>query len=115
MMKVVMPYIGGVLSVNSYKIRGKGGVATNKTRPEVTLWMSKLTEKVKGFEHNGSLTVSLFGKFTDERAPDLSNLHKVVGDAIKVGIGLDDKYFKFIDLGYETGCDRPVLEITLTI
>jgi len=113
-MKVVMPYIGGVLSVNAYKVRGRSGVATNKTKRVVELWMNELTEKVRGFEHNGSLTIRLFGKFIDDRAPDLANLHRVIGDAVKVGVGLDDKNFKFIDLGYDTGYSRPVLEITLT-
>jgi len=113
-MLVVMPYIGGVLSVNSYKIRGRGGVATNKTKRVVELWMNDLTEKVKGFEHNGSLTVSLFGKFIDDRAPDLDNLAKVILDAVKVGVGLDDKNIKFVSKGYDTGYERPVLEIALT-
>lgn len=113
-MLVVMPYIGGVLSVNAYKVRGRSGVATNKTKRAVELWMNELTEKVKGFEHSGSVTVSLFGKFIDDRAPDLDNLAKVILDAIKVGIELDDKYIKFVALGYDTGYERPVLEITLT-
>lgn len=113
-MRVVMPYIGGVLSVNSYKVRGRSGVATNKTKRVVELWMNELTEKVKGFEHSGSLTVNLFGKFIDDRAPDLDNLAKVILDAVKVGVGLDDKYIKFKAMGYDTGYERPVLEITLT-
>lgn len=113
-MKVIMPYIGGVLSVNSYKVRGIGGVATNKTKRVVELWMNELTEKVRGFEHNGNLTVSLFGKFIDDRAPDLDNLAKVILDSIKVGVGLDDKNIKFVALGYDTGYSKPVLEITLT-
>jgi len=113
-LKVTVPYIGGVLSVNAYKVRGRGGVATNATKPVVRLWMHELTEKVRGFEHNGSLTVSLFGKFVDDRAPDLDNLAKVILDAVKVGVGLDDKNIKFVSLGYDTGYSRPVLEITLT-
>jgi|SRR3989304_8506011 len=112
-LKVTMPYIGGVLSVNSYKVRGRSGVATNATKRVVKLWMSELTEKVKGFEHGGDLVVTLFGKFTDGRSPDLDNLAKVILDAIKVGIGLDDRYIKFRALGYSVGWERPVLEITL--
>ena len=110
---VTMPYIGGVLSVNSYKVRGRSGVATNKTKRVVKLWMSELTERVKGFEHNGSLTVSVFGKFVDERVPDLDNLAKVILDSIKVGVGLDDRHIKFVAQGYDTGYSKPVLEITL--
>ena len=112
-MKVEMPYIGGVLSINSYKIRGKGGIQTNSTKPEVKLWMDSLTGKVKGFEHDGNVTVSVFGKFTDGRVPDLDNLAKVILDAIKVGINLDDRHIKYRALGYDTGYARPVLEITL--
>lgn len=112
-MKVVVPYIGGVLSVNAYKVRGRSGVQTNKTKEVVRLWMNELTEKVKGFEHNGSLTVSVFGKFIDSRVPDMDNLAKVILDAIKVGVGLDDRNIKYVSLGYDTGYSRPVLEITL--
>lgn len=114
-MKVVMPYIGGVLSVNAYKVRGRYGLATNATKRVVKLWMHELTQKVEGFEHQGSLTISLYGKFVDERVPDLANLHKVIGDAIKEGLSfIDDKDFKFVDLGYGTGYVNPVLEMTLT-
>ena len=112
-MKVVMPYIGGVLSVNSYKIRGRGGVQTNKTKPEVELWMAELASKVKGYRTDGNLTVELFGRFCDNRVPDLPNLHKVIGDALKEGLGVDDRDFRFVDLGYDTDYDRPTLEITL--
>lgn len=108
-----MPYIGGVLSTNAYKVRGRGGVQTNRTKKVVKLWMDELTRRVRGFEGYGSLTITLYGEFVDARVPDLANLHKVIGDAIKVGVGIDDKYFKFIDLGYTTGHDSPVLEITL--
>ena len=113
-MEVVMPYIGGVLSVNSYKVRGRSGVATNKTKRVVLLWMGELTEKVKEFEPSSSLTVGVFGKFVDGRVPDMDNLAKVILDAVKAGVGLDDRYIKFVSLGYETGYSRPVLEITLT-
>ena len=113
MMKVEMPYIGGVLSINSYKIRGRGGIQTNATKPEVKLWMDELTKKVEGFEHNGNVTVSVFGKFIDERVPDLDNLAKVILDAIKVGINLDDRHIKYKALGYNTGYVRPVLVINL--
>ena len=114
-MQVVMPYIGKALSVNYYKIVGKGGVKTNRTRPEVTIWMRQLAERVKRFPiHPGDpLVILLHGRFVDDRAPDLSNLHKVIGDAIRDGVGVDDKSFKFVDLGYSIGYPRPVLEITL--
>ncbi len=113
-MKVIVPYIGKDLSVNYYRIRGRGGLETTKIKPHVKIWMQQLGEKVRGFETDGNLTISLYGKFVDNRVPDLHNLHKVIGDAIKEGVGYDDKDFKFIDLGYEIGHDKPVLEIELT-
>jgi len=111
-LRVEMPYIGGALSVNAYHLRF-GTRVTTKIRPEVKLWMSQLTEEVKGFEHQGDVTVSVFGKFIDGRVPDLDNLAKVILDAIKVGINLDDRYIKYHSLGYDSGYVRPILVITL--
>lgn len=112
-LQVVMPYIGGVLSVNDYKIRGRGGAPTNATKPVVKMWMAELASKVKAFPCDGELTIELEGFFVDDRAPDLHNLHKVIGDSIKVGLGVDDKGFKFVDIGYSVGYDRPQLVLTL--
>lgn len=112
-LRVEMPYIGGVLSVNAYKVRGRSGVATNATRREVKIWMGQLTEKVKGFQHSGSIIVSVFGKFSDGRVPDLDNLAKVILDAIKVGVELDDRYMKYRAIGFDTGYVKPILVITL--
>ena len=112
-LKVEMPYIGKALSVNYYHMRF-GSRVTTKIRPEVKLWMSQLTEEVKEFEHQGDVTVSVFGKFMDERVPDLDNLAKVILDAIKVGINLDDRYIKYRALGYGTGFVKPKLVITLS-
>lgn len=112
--KVTIPYIGRALSVNYYKIVGRSGFKTNKTRPEVEEWMVELAERVKGVQFTSDhLTISLFGRFTDSRVPDLANLHKVIGDAIADGLGMDDRNFKFRDLGYSTGWLRPELEITI--
>ena len=109
-----MPYIGCHLSENYYKIVGRRGVKTNKTRSDVVKWMGELTDKVRGFPTGGnSLTVYVKGKFYDGRVPDIDNLAKVILDAIKVGVGLDDRYIKFVSLGYEIDWSRPVLEITL--
>jgi hypothetical protein len=126
-MKIEMSYTGRVLSVNSYKVR-IGKRITSKTRPEVTAWMKELASKVRegglsqwcdesalSSQHlqAPSLTISLYGKFYDGRVPDLANLHKVIGDAVAMGLGVDDRNFKFIDLGYSTGWVKPVLEITI--
>lgn len=114
--KVTMPYIGGTLSVNRYKIVGRFGHKTNKTRKEVQLWMDILTDKVKKlvvFSPRPPVTITLFGRFEDDRCPDLSNLHKVIGDAIKEGLGVDDKFFEFTDKGYSTGFENPELDIEI--
>jgi len=98
--RITMPYIGRALSINYYKIVGRGGRKTNKTRPETEAWMKELAEKVRtlGLESNSGLTIKLTGGFRDERFPDLANLHKILGDAIEMGCGINDKYYKFIDL-----------------
>jgi Holliday junction resolvase RusA-like endonuclease len=112
-LEVEMPYIGKALSVNYYHLRF-GSRVTTKIRPEVKLWMSMLTEKVKNFEHSGDVAVSVFGKFVDGRVPDLDNLGKVILDSIKVGINLDDRHIKYRTLGYDTGYAKPKLIITLS-
>jgi hypothetical protein len=113
MLQIVMPYIGGCLSVNGYRIIGRGGRPTHCIRPEVKLWMADLTSKVRGFYPGSNLAIHLRGKFYDDRAPDLANLHKVIGDAIKVGTLLDDKSYDFVDEGYLIGFARPLLEMDL--
>lgn len=102
MVTVLMPYIGGVLSINAYKVYDRKGKPTNKTRPIVVNWMSVLTKKIKEhpeFEsiHHKDITVKLTGYFKDLRRPDLHNLHKIIADAIELAIEVNDKYVKFID------------------
>ena len=106
---VTMPYLGGILSENAYKFRTRG------TKPFVRLWMRELAEKVKLLEIPKAerYEVEVFGKFTDERRPDLSNLHKVIGDALQEGLGVNDKYFFFKDRGYVLGFFDPELVITI--
>jgi len=113
--KVVMPYIGGVLSENAYKY------LTKRTKPFVRLWMCELAEKAEqlNIPESKGYTIELYGKFWDlNGTPDLSNLHKVIGDALKKtkqwnGLGIDDKNFLFVDKGYELGKFDPELEITI--
>lgn len=113
--KIVMPYIGKSLSVNYYRIIGHGGRSTMKIKPDVARWMKILEDRVRDLhlKIQPPVTITLHGKFWDERCPDLSNLHKVIGDAIKVGLEIDDKHFKFVDEGYEVGYADQVLEITI--
>lgn len=109
---IVMPYIGGCLSVNAYQVR-IGTRLTTKIKPEVKRWMGQLEEKSRGFKHNGRMRVYVAGKFTDARVPDIHNLSKVILDAIKKGVELDDKDIDFTSNGYVTGVVKPVLVITL--
>lgn len=112
-LEVNMPYIGRLLSVNYYKIRGRNGVQTNKTEPAVELWMTELASKVRGFQFGKTLTVELEGHFKDGRVPDLHNLHKVIGDALSTGLQRNDKNFEFVDLSYGIGNVEPYLTIRL--
>lgn len=106
-MKIVMMYWGG-LSVNRYKI-GK----TKCTDPKVKKWMSILAQVIKGYssELQPPITIKLSGRFRDERYPDLSNLHKVIGDAVQMGLGINDKFYRFVDGEVTTGCLNPEIEI----
>jgi len=107
---VSMRYIGGTLSVNRY--RTKQGII----RREVQDWMRDLKmavqlayrdmEKPKPPVH-----ICIDGFFKDERIPDLANLHKVIGDALQIGLGINDKKFRFQDGKGETGYDEPYLRI----
>lgn len=107
MYKVTMPYIGAILSSNFYKFSSRG------TKPVVRIWMNELADKVKGLgiPKCNRYEIRIFGRFWDERRPDLSNLHKVIGDSIEKGLGVNDKNFLFRDVGYEVGKFDPELEI----
>ena len=111
--QVVMPYIGGILTDNAYKY------ANRSTKPIVKIWKGELTTKVKEIvpeEERGierDYRIHLFGRFTDERRPDLANLHKIIGDAVEKGLGVKDKHFFFVDEGYDLGYTDPELVITI--
>ena len=113
-----MPYIGKELSVNYYKVTGRGGRPTNKTRPEVELWMDKLGTFIKEREdylvfRGRPLIVELTGYFQDGRHPDLHNLHKVIADALQSALGINDKYIRFRDLDPVVGALTPTLDINI--
>lgn len=103
---IIMPY-EGELSDNSYKFSNRS------TRPFVELWMKKLSEEVKKARIPlfKEFEISVYGRFLDERRPDMQNLFKVIGDGIKKGLGVDDKHFRFKDIGYEVGHIFPQLLI----
>ena len=110
--QVEVPYIGGILSKNSSKYPlGRG------LKPFVKMWMKELRDKVKSLEVPTSQVyrIGLYGKFTDERRPDLANLHEVIGDALKGPgcLGVDDRQFIFEDKGWELGYFDPTLIISI--
>lgn len=113
--KVVMPYIGGVLSDNNYKFLNKG------TKPIVNMWKRELAHKIEELDipEAKAYKVEVFGRFTDERRPDVPNLFKVILDGLKKtktqrGLGVDDKHIHPSDAGYELGFIDPVIEIEIT-
>lgn len=106
---VEMPYLP-TLSVNSYKtVRGI-------TRREVVNWMEGLGWLIK-LAHIEDwklpLIVQCSGQFRDRRSqPDLSNLSKVILDAIEETTGVNDR-----DMRWRDGCvfyGEPLLWITIT-
>ena len=112
--KITMPYLGGILSDNAYKY------ATKMTKPIVRLWKKELAEKARALDipQIEYYEIEVYGKFTDERRPDISNLFKVIGDGLKktrdyYGLGVDDKKFRLVDVGYELGHLDPEIEITI--
>ena len=117
-MLITMPYVKD-LSVNSYKIMGRGGRHTTATKKHVVVWMNELADKIREHElfnefFGTPVNIRLKGYFKDDRAPDLHNLHKVIGDAVEPAIGVNDKNIGFEDLGYDTGyISNPYLEIEL--
>ena len=107
--EIIMPYIGGILSENSYKF------ATRGTKPFVKLWMKELEDKVRQLDipRHKLYEIGVSGRFTDERRPDIPNLFKVILDAIERGLGINDKYFQAVDGGYTLGYFDPELVITV--
>ncbi len=107
-----MEYIGGVLSVNHYKYQGRF------TKPSVRQWMDELalviSQIARDKKFKPPVTIKVDGFFADQRAtPDLHNLHKVIGDAVEQGLGINDRDFRFQDGEVEIGANKPWLRITL--
>ena len=100
------------LSVNRYK------TARGITRREVQTWMSDLEWTIKATLQSQKvtlqppITVGVEGFFEDRRHPDLSNLHKVICDGVKQGLGIDDKHFRVED-GEVRISPEPKLRITI--
>jgi len=113
MNEIVIRYPGRCISVNYYKIVGRGGMRTNKTRKDTIQWMKELGNLVLAQEVPASrkLKITLEGYFKDQRSPDLHNLHKVIGDAIADALEVDDKNFRFTDGASHFGYDEPFLRL----
>ena len=108
---VGMHYIGGDLSVNRYKWG-------RFTKPVVKEWMRDLALVIRvvvsaqGSVFTPPITVTVGGCFRDKRSsPDLHNLHKVIGDALEDGLGINDKEFRFVDGESSYGCKEPYIII----
>jgi len=109
-LKVTMAYIGKSLSVNHFKYFGK------YTKPDTKLWMQNLAFIIRSYCKNWQppVTIKLSGGFLNERSrPDLHNLHKVIGDAVQDGLGINDKHFSFVDGEVKVGIDYPYMEIEI--
>jgi len=108
---IAIDYIGSVLSVNHYK----NGYYTKR---ETKRWMEELGWAVKTFHIENwklPLSVTCSGKFKDARsAPDLSNLSKVILDALQEVSGVNDKDMRWHDGERTLGASRPELIITIS-
>ena len=111
---IQMEYLGGDLSINRYKWYGRF------TKKAVRRWMEELAfvidmvRKIEMLEFKPPIKIHLDGHFLDGRsAPDLANLHKVIGDAVQKGLGIDDKHFRFEDGEVKLGEANPSLIIRI--
>jgi len=95
----------------------RAGRRTHRNRPEVDDWMFTLASKVEHLRGKVKppIKVRLFGKFRDNRHPDLDNLWKVVFDSLERGLGINDKHFIPISEGFELGHGKQELVITLEV
>lgn len=104
---IEMPYIGACLSVNHYKYRGR------YTKRETKDWMEELGWKIKPYHlelWQLPLIVKCGGIFRDKRSqPDLSNLSKVILDAIEDTTGINDRDMRWRDGVVSYGVDPKLI------
>jgi len=62
------------------------------------------------------IEIYLYGHFVNKRAcPDLANLHKLIGDAVQAATGINDREFRWHDLGYRVGGSAKEAFLRITI
>ena len=110
---VEMEYIGAILSVNHYKVRGI------YTHPKTRKWMDelafilRLTANSAGITFKSPLRIQIEGQFKDKRSkPDLHNLIKVIADSVELATDIDDVRF-IVKTGQPT-IGEPKLTITVS-
>ena len=103
-----MPYVPEI-SKNSCKF-STGGI-----KPHVRKWMDDLAQRIikANVPPLSNYVVGIHGHFLDERRPDIPNFFDIVLDAVEDGLGINDKFFRARDDGYETGYVKPELVITI--
>lgn len=108
---IEMDYPSSIISANHYKYRG--GIYT---KPEAKAFMTELGWKIKPYHIEDwklPLTVRCDGVFKDKRStPDLSNLSKVILDAIEEATGINDRNMRWQDGDISFG--EPKIIITIT-
>ena len=107
---IEMPYIGGILSTNRYKFG-------YYTKLEVKTWMEQLGWMVKSSHIEDwklPLIVTCSGRFKDHRSiSDLSNLSKVILDALEDVSGVNDREMRWRDGDISIKDEEPILFITI--
>ncbi len=89
-------------------------------RSDVLKWMEQLGWMVRALMNSSNISfnlpikITLGAEFPTKVYPDLHNLVKVVCDAIKEGLGIDDKFYS-VDVGqpWVVACCEPKLIITI--
>ncbi len=107
MITVWAPYPGNVISLNHMYYPN-----SKRMRPEAVLWQAKLTQIIRvrknylGIELTPPINIRLTGRWKDHRwACDYDNLHKIIGDAIKAAIEIDDEHLRWHDAEPVFGVD----------
>ncbi len=107
---IEMGYPGSVISVNHYK-------HGYYTKLETKTWMDELGWKVKSAHLEDwrlPLSIRCDGRFKDRaNQPDLSNLSKVILDALQEASGVNDRDMRWQDGDVSYG-EPPTLTITIT-